>query len=580
MIRFQQGSLLASFVFLFFFSFHSHAQVSLENIAHDPQWLALLHIDSSGSRLDPNYLLSNSRFSSSNELSATIKLFENKANAEISCKYIARHYFLTILKEISLPPINCPDFWTFTQKAPANKINLIFASENLSQPASIMGHTMLSLSNLDDSIQHSVAFSAEQNTNNPIRLVWDYLIKGQPGQFQLKPFEIHRKQYLNIEQRNLWSFPLKLSSEQTELLQRHIWELKHNQMTYSFASHNCATLIMDLLRVVEPSILEHRTNWLSPIDVVKAAYEKNVINTPSLNASSSWKVRLLSEYTNPLNTDQQIITDEKSTILAGLLSHQHNLYQYETGQKTQKDWQQSYYHLTQSGFDPSVHQIQLDTRSNPVHKPDDSQWGIGKTYFSSSSWYRLRWMPASHKLMDDTNQYGSENELKLLDLSLRTSRNDIELDYAHLYSIQSYINDSELIEGFSGRFNVGIDRFSNVYSVDKLALFLHTGLGKTYFLHKDISVYGLILLNLHQDSQRFFSETGPEVGVFFKFVGNMKSRVAASQTWLNGRHKMSSYSWQHALNYWEDWNIDFEFTRKKFNNDSLNQSNINFSYRY
>jgi hypothetical protein len=585
MSNFLKGSLLASlFLLTCTFSMQSSAQLNLKSIAIDPQWQALLHIYKDNTFIKGNFLLSGSSFSAKNELIQTIALFDARDQDPLACHFIARHYYLTAIKGLKLPNIQCPDFNNFKLKAPVDHISILFASENLSQPASIMGHTMMALSDANFTTQHSVSFFTELNTVNPVKLIWDNLIVGQPGYFLVQPLQQSIDLYLNQEQRNIWRYPVKVSEQERALLLRHLWELKFVSMDYLFNAHNCATLTLDILRIINPKIIIDRQDWVSPIDVIKAANNQKMLAAPMLYGSSKWKIRILSEYTDTISPSISITQDKPSTVLAGLLSFETNRYRYHQGHIPRTDWYRHNSQLREQGLNKNEHSFSLDRFQNPLLTPKDSQWGgsIYQSRFSTENqtWRSIYWMPASHQIMDDNQQYSSENALEILMLKLRMNSSEVQLESLRLYQVESYLNNNRYIGGTSGRFGIGLNRYPINNSQDALAGYIEGALGKTYQIHKDLSFYVFWQVGavVNPDSQ--FIVNGPELGLFFYWIGGMKTHVKANKLWRYGQYPLQEVSLKHSLYSWNSGNLKLHFDHTKWDNQNQYKGEIGVSFYY
>lgn len=580
MIRLLKGSMLASlFPILFFISVSTHAKDSLQTIADDPQWQALLHLYQGEPQIQSSFILSNDDFSPLNELIKTLALF-NQANSQASCRFIARHFYLSQIKGLSLKPIYCPEFIAFAQQAPADTISVLFASENLSQPSSIMGHTMLAISDDQNTRRHGVSFFTELDSINPAKIIWDNLIQGKSGTFLVQPLQHSINQYLKDEQRNVWLYPLNLNQLQIALIQRHLWELKHPDITYFFSRHNCATLTLDILRVANPELLKHRQTWISPIDVVKASHQQNMLLPPKLMASAKWKVRFLSDFSDPLDNTQRVRQQESETVLAGLLSYHLNNYQMEQGQITATDWQQNQTSLRQRGV--SNQSLHLDRAPNPVFTPDDSQWGWSYQNASNAqnNWHTLYWMPASHTLMDDNRQYSAENELKLLALSARFNVDHAQLNYAHLYEAQSLLAQNRFIGGVSGRFGFGFDRFQSQNKWDQLSAYIRAGIGKSYGMHRDVDIFALWHFEDRQSTATNTLVSGPQLGALFRLVGNSKLMASVRHDWRSEDAQIRTYEIKGAIQYGKTWSIDLGWNRHVVKDDVQTQGEVGLHFFY
>ena len=585
MINFLKGSLQASFlIFICLYATTSTAQFSPKVVANDPQWQALLHIHEDEPVIKSSFLLSGKHFSPLNELTQTIALLDSSKQHTKACQFIARHYYLSVIKNYSLPPITCPGYETFTRQVPADHISVLFASENLSQPASIMGHTMMALSDSQFSTQHSVSFFTELTTANPIKLIWENLIVGQPGYFLVQPLQKNLDQYIDKEQRNIWRYPITLSDQDKQLFLRHLWELKSAPLEYLFSAHNCATLTLDILRVVNPSLKKHRQNWVSPIDVVKAAEQEGMLGKPLIYGSAKWKIRLLSDTTNQLADHEQVDSSKPNTILAGLLSYEKNRYDYLQGDTPKTDWYKKSASLSLRGLDINQHSISLDKSRSPLLTPKDSQWGFSSVQYQAfgqtQSAMNIYWMPASHQLMDDNQQYASENALKILMLKAAVRENNLQLDSVHLYQAESYLNNNRYIGGTSGRFGIGLKRFPIQQSEQKLASYIDGALGKTLKAHKDLSLYGFWRAGLRANTERIYATTGPEVGLFFYWVGGMKTHLKYSKLWRSRLTELESFDFKHTLLKWNDGSLKLSYTQERWNNLSRYSGEVGFSFYY
>ena len=317
MLQFQKGSILASLL-VFWVSFGCTANdylPSLENqaIAQElylnPEWNALLHIEEGQSKiLDPRFILSSEDFSSKNELVETINFLFGIDNSPTNiCKFPARAIWIN--QQLKRPPINfglCNQFSKYLESAPVNSIAVVYSSENLTQPSSMMGHVFLKISGenqLGKQVAHGVSFFTEINGINVPKIIFDSMVIGKQGFFALSPYQDKLSFYLQEEQRNVWEYELDLDSDQKELIQAHIWELKQAKLDYFFQDYNCATLLKFLISVAEPSLLDSKDAWTTPVDLVKTVDRANIVKNVSVIPSSKWKMRMLSEALTPQIND-------------------------------------------------------------------------------------------------------------------------------------------------------------------------------------------------------------------------------------------------------------------------------------
>lgn len=541
---------MASYLlFLSLASFASTANSSnLENIAlnkkihNDPTWSALLHIvDGKSAINDPDFILSHQNFSLKNELIESIRLLESIPKSR--CKFPARRQFLVDSLNLSndeLKQPQCDDFFDFKNKAPANNISLIYATENISQPSSMMGHIMLKIDGINENgipVEHGVSFFTELNSFNVPLIIWESLITGKNGFFQLAPFLPILEHYQHTEQRNVWEYKLNFTKAEKTLFHNHLWELKNTSLRYYFNSYNCATFTKMLLRVGNPHKVEINSRWLSPIDIVKSSYKANLLTSQTLTPSNKWQLQMLTDLIKPeiinhirsfVDKDTPLTLEtknEEEAYLSALLGKTYNQYQFLNGQYNKEKWVSK--NVTINKHIPVSGQYSLDLSQykNPLKTPNDSQVSFGYSMLNEQEWINLRYIPASHDIEDDNRQFFSENELKLMSFSLLSNKEsgDIKLENWTLYSAKSYIPWNSLTGGVSGHFSIGAEQHRDIHLTPLLAGAVYGGAGYTYSLTKDINVFAMLNIGLGGSNSDgyFYGET--EVGFYLYEIFDMKT---------------------------------------------------------
>lgn len=269
-------------------------------------WKSLLQVTNNKLNIkDPNFILSGDDFSLENELIKTIQSFfavPNESFKHPICRFPARFFWIKSelgLNDSIFPDVRCPEFEEYLSRAPAQKIYLVFVSENVSQPSSMMGHVFLKLSGYDyksNPVEHAVSFYTIIDTINIPLLIFKSTITGMNGFFSLLPYSEQVNRYLEVEDRNVWEYDLNLSEKNKILMYYHIWELKDLQMKYFFTGYNCATVIYNILSLSSENFLKNnKWLWITPKDVVKETYRNNLIVGTKLIPSDKWNIRMLSE---------------------------------------------------------------------------------------------------------------------------------------------------------------------------------------------------------------------------------------------------------------------------------------------
>ena len=184
-----------------------------------------------------------------------------------TCQEFTRQRLLTILFEESYPGWahryesqdqdrpTCEAFETWADLGHIEGIDVLFASERTDRPESLFGHLLLHVrhKNTDlfrsEGFQYVYQFGAVPEADiNPV----EYLVQGLNGSFRtvfdLSMFRTIDHNYLQLEQRTLRRFTLRLSEDQTRRTMERIWEVERRTVyPYYFTTHNCASMLLDLL---------------------------------------------------------------------------------------------------------------------------------------------------------------------------------------------------------------------------------------------------------------------------------------------------------------------------------------------
>jgi len=599
-----KGSLRASFFLVFSFIFSANLygvsaspypkQSETDALASSDQWHALLHLHKGQPLInDPNFILSIKDFSPAKELMATLDFLTNPNNNH--CQFIARHQFLqTHFPHIQIAKkLNCSQYQKFRSSAPSDEVSIIYTSENLTQPSSMMGHTMLGIAGLNkhnQQVEHSVSFLTELDSLNVASIIWGTFYVGKEGFFIVKPLQQTLDEYLVKEQRNIWRYVLDIPSEQKALMHKHIWELNQAKIDYLFHRHNCSTLSQYILNVALPKMQPSTKTFISPVDVIKTAQDFEIIDNTLMYPSSKWKIRMLSDFVDEEDIQQikhgqpqMTIHNETLTVdvyLKQLLAKTYAQYQYEQGQLNSDVWA-----MVKAGFDNSPatqagYQIDLQDYQSPLKTPDDSHLALGIINSQDRQWLSLGWLPASHTLEDNNSQYFSENELKLNELVLKmdTTTGEIDLQRWHIYSAKSLTPYDTLTGGLSGSFSLGFDEVYDRQLDSKTNLFVRGGIGHTQKVNRDFSLYYLMNIGttLHEDESSVFLE--PEIGAYLYEVWDMKTWFSLKQNYNSNGYQQ--FQWDIKQSFMKASDSSFIAAFSHIKSGSISQSVASVQYRF
>lgn len=541
----------------------SQTDPSTLRLASEREWRALLHAPDGVPRIrDPAFLLSLPNFSPEAELIATLQAFSlddrdagSNARLRAVCRFPARYEWLArrieAIRSDSNPVKDCGEIGEFFNRAPADDISLVYASENLVSASSMMGHVLLELSgtNTDGNhTEHAISFFTSVTGRNFLWSAAASLTTGTQGFYALSPYREHEAEYLQREQRSVWIYRVKLDPEERRRVQLHLYELRHAALTYFFDIHNCATFTADILAVADPAMSENTAPWMSPLDVIKNAKRLGRIDQYRLVPTTQWAVRM---YESQLSRQrrQQIVRalsrGESITFpadialreqLLELLYEEALLKRLSDGVGTDLPTAATQLTAVQAQIEPLIQAANIDITQykNPSATPQDAQWEVGTAYRGSSdAAMSLRLLPAGRRLLDDQRQSFSTSELRIGETTLSTSLKTgaVFVDEFALYSVTSLLPLNSLGEGISWRFSAGYR--NQFWRSDERTAFLgfNGGIGSTITLADNIDAFALMGAAVGFRDSNPSAYPDLEIGLIGKWPGANKTillhRVAA-----------------------------------------------------
>lgn len=565
-------------IFLPVFAFSSEPEIlKLANelkIYDKTEWKALLHYNQNLNIKDKNFVNSDN-FSLKKELESTIKSFyelkekyEN-INEHPQCKFPARLLFITNELNISkdeFSKVDCEELKEYELKAPADSIFLVYASENVKIPSSMMGHTFLKYSGKNyqnNKVEHAVSFYTVIESFNLLKLVYQNAYSGMKGMFALQPYKNALSQYIDKENRNVWEYELKLSEYRKKLLYYHVWELKDKDMKYYFSSYNCSTVLYYILSLANPAIYDDKKFWVTPLDTVKFLYKYDLIEHSKLTPSNEWLVKMLRENaaSKDIDTINSIVQSAEYEDVDTLDYYSYRLLDaYATLKHKNKELDMDSYKNIQSKIPYDDKSIDISKYKSPNNIPHERQFGVGYATVDDEHFAKISFLGASHLLNDNNREYFGESELKIGYLSLLANAKKIELDEFTLYGMKLYIPYDTLTKDLSYQFEIALKKeFSK--EMDYIDTFkIDGGVGLDFNLANDINMF--VLLNggfgYNKDDQAhlFFN---PQIGGMIYEILNMKSLFYYQPLFIGKDKIYDKYSFGHNIFVSKNYKFFFNF---------------------
>lgn len=262
------------------------SEETLTELASSDFWLKLIkvtrestHRFSTDLLSDNFYLASGSPPSPLDELNATVrtalaKLPSNESHTQ--CRFPARvHWLKSQLPNFAteLPQIHCASQKRWLETTEDKRFYLAHVSGYFGNPASAFGHLILRIGDgvskrglMDTGINFGAKIPPADGS---LTYMLKGLFGGYTASFSSKEHYLQDKVYSDTESRDMWAYELNLSSEQSQILRFHLWELIDQPFKYFFLKENCAYRIAELLDLVFDShvFVNDRRPYYAPIQL-------------------------------------------------------------------------------------------------------------------------------------------------------------------------------------------------------------------------------------------------------------------------------------------------------------------------
>ena len=576
------------------------------HLADSDVWKGLIHATKNGKSAiyDPSFLLSYPHFSLHNELVATLEamLYKNRhQRQQVICKFPAR--ILWLKEKLHITDLNlifekCDAFQKYLTKTANDHISLVFASENVSNPSSMMGHTFFKISGKDKQGRdraHAVSFYTVIDTLNIPWLIVKSTVIGMQGFFSLTPYEEQRFRNNVLENRNIWEYSLRLSENARKLLYYHFWELKDVKLTYLFTGYNCATIMYDMLYIIGVKPKKRGFFWLTPKMLVKEVNRLGIVEKSRLIPSDVWYLKMLEDILTP---------DSRKHILE--LYHSGNYQAMATYPFSNKPLQRFaekalmreygeylYFHshirrnrymqiqkYTQSfRVHTKLPELDLSHYKNPLKSPGERQIQLG--YDTYDKWM-LTFLPAANTLSSDNRQYFSERSLKIGEATLSMRHHSVKLKRFDLYNVVSLIPWDPFTKKLSFAFECNYKTHYNTRLEPYQAYNLSFGGGITRKIGEDIYLFSLLNGGIAYGGKRFYGYLAPEAGWIMYEILHMKSVVRYRYIYHqhNSRSGYHHLLWTQSLFLNRNHRIELEWSKRFKTGKSFQHSILRYVYTF
>ena len=284
------------------------ARVVKQRLWQGQHWLNLLYYNGNSSRADAYdsdvsdagfFLAPDGNTNPESELLATIAAVyrtDNTGDDHAQCRFPARLAWIkhTLARDLDgLPVVDCSQYRQWRQHVKSDLVTMVFPAYHLNSPSSMYGHTLLRLDALEDQgdagwLSTAVSFGADVDAeDNSLLYAYKGLAGGYRGTFVIDHYYKKIQEYDRIEHRDIWEYRLNLSSEETERLVTHLWEVRGVGFDYFYFDENCSYRLLELLEIARPGIDltgEFRLTAI-PVDTVRAIDAAGMIESATFRPS-------------------------------------------------------------------------------------------------------------------------------------------------------------------------------------------------------------------------------------------------------------------------------------------------------
>ncbi|MBP7796853.1 MAG: DUF4105 domain-containing protein [Elusimicrobiales bacterium] len=424
------------------------------NLSSDPYWLKLLYYEKTyfkgyvSENINPDFFLSKyGKYSPESELFNHIIgfFYEGDDNQSPECKFPERYWWLRKKLNIDtqlLPPRECSDFKEWQTLLKPYSISIVFASGYLSNPSTLYGHTFFLLKKSENKnsllLDYTMNYAATTGDEKGLLYALKGVFGNYPGNFSTMPYYLKIQEYQNMENRDLWEYPLNLTQYEIDSFLRHSWELGKASFPYYFFKKNCSYQLLPILEISREgaSLQDNFLFWNIPSDSLKVIVEnfgdkKNFIYRPSLY----YKVKSKISNLNP-EEERISLAISKSSGSIALLDSINNTSQIKamdtaidylsfrqnTGEISREEMDllmdPILIKMSKTDYEPSAINVIISTPSSPVEARDSMLVGAGIAFYNRKIGYDINIRTALCDLLDDNDGYINNSVLRMGDLKL------------------------------------------------------------------------------------------------------------------------------------------------------------------
>lgn len=496
------------------------ARAQALGLAQRPTWLALLHYKRESllprflSQADDAdfFLADNGKTDPEAELQADLRaMLQAPAKGHAQCRFPARWYWLKQQLQIVGADVACPRLARWLEKMQSDSVSLVFPSMYLNNPGSSFGHTFLRFNHPhSELLSQTLNYAADvDHSDNGISYIYKGLFGEYHGVFRARPYYETVQTYSNLENRDIWEYPLALSAAEVAQLKRHVWEVVGINFDYLFFRENCSYRLLALIDAVRPeaklSSYAAFPLYAIPVDTVRALSRAGLLRErvyrPSLasqiDVSLANQGREIARATVALaDADIDIaaamatVQDDQSR--AVVLNTAYLILQFRDQQDT--PWAKAI--LSERA---RIRGVKTTTMIEPVAPElghESARVSLSAGRLESSPYAELALKPAFHELLDAPEGYVAGAEINVLDTRLRWSpdKDSLQLQTLRFFNVVSLSPWQDWYRPLSWQLDIKLQRQFIEQAITDLVLDARIG-GGLSLRAAGITWYGMLIMD-------------------------------------------------------------------------------------
>lgn len=503
-------------------------------LSQDPYWHTLLHYKKGlfglRSLVDDAafFAAENGKQDPAAELEATLRSFFSGPVAEGEkhpvCRFVSRFAWLKeqlAIDESRLPFPRCEPFEELMEQIQPESATLIFPTSHMNSPASMYGHTLITIESATGSTLLSYAINYAAITNETFGPF--YIVKGlfglYPGYFSILPYYAKLQEYSDVNDRDIWEYPLDLTTEEVRRLVMHVYELEEIGSDYFFFSENCSFELLFLLDAARPGLhlTDERGLWVIPLETIRSIKRSGLVKDVIFRPSKSTKIKHLAsllpgdvrddalaiadgDQESAHFAERPLPVDEKITALD--LAGEYLQYRNAKKELDREIYRHRFLSVLKSrsdlgDTDKERYSIPAPGRPDEGHRSNRLSIGYGED--DDRPFQEIRLRPAYHELLDNESGYKEGSEIVFFDFAMRYyfRSEEFELESVDVIDIVSIAPRDDFFKHVSWKVSTGFLRRTLSTGKEQFVYGLNPGFGYAW----ESRILGMAYLMFETDLQ-------------------------------------------------------------------------------